>query len=131
VSNLLFLSQILPYPTDAGPKLRAYYVLRHLSKHHKVHLLSFVRKEDPDWAIEHLTEFCSEVIPVEMKRSNGRNLKSLADSFMNGLPFLITRDRVPEMENAIREVVRVNSFDAIHADQLWMAPYTLLPRKKP
>jgi glycosyltransferase involved in cell wall biosynthesis len=109
--------------------MRAYYVLRQLSKYHEVHLLSFVRKEDSDWAIEHLAEFCTEVIPVEMKRSNGRNIKALASSFMSRLPFLITRDRVPEMENAIREVVRANSFDAIHADQLWMAQYALLAQK--
>ena len=28
--RVLFLTQVLPYPLDAGPKIRAYYVLRHL-----------------------------------------------------------------------------------------------------
>ena len=27
---ILFLTQVFPYPLDAGPKIRAYYVLRHL-----------------------------------------------------------------------------------------------------
>ena len=29
--NVLFLTQVLPYPLDAGPKVRAYYVLRHVA----------------------------------------------------------------------------------------------------
>jgi hypothetical protein len=28
--RILFLSQVLPYPLDAGPKMRSYFVLRHL-----------------------------------------------------------------------------------------------------
>ncbi len=39
----LFLTPVLPYPLDAGPKIRAYYTLRHLARQHQVTLLSFVR----------------------------------------------------------------------------------------
>jgi len=28
---LLYLSQVLPYPPDAGPKVRSYHVLQHLA----------------------------------------------------------------------------------------------------
>lgn len=51
---ILFLTQVLPYPLDAGPKVRAYHMLRRLTKTHDVTLVSFVRPDDTREAIEHL-----------------------------------------------------------------------------
>ena len=31
MAHILFLTQVLPFPLDAGPKTRAYYVLRYLA----------------------------------------------------------------------------------------------------
>ncbi len=44
--NILFLTQVLPYPLDAGPKLRNYYVLRYLAQIHHLCLISFYRSTD-------------------------------------------------------------------------------------
>ncbi len=44
--RILFLTQVLPYPLDAGPKIRAYYTLRYLAQRHDITLLSFVRPAD-------------------------------------------------------------------------------------
>ena len=52
--NVLFLTQVLPYPLDAGPKRRAYYVLRFLAQRHAVTLVSFVRPDDTVAAVDHL-----------------------------------------------------------------------------
>ena len=57
--NILFLTQVLPYPLDAGPKTRAYYVLRHLAGQHEVTLVSFVRPSDPPEALVHLRQYCA------------------------------------------------------------------------
>lgn len=46
-------------------------------------------------------------------------------SLVSNRPFLITRDEVPEMDLTLRKLIQENRFDAIHADQLWMAPYAL------
>ena len=51
--RILFFTQVLPYPLDAGPKIRAYHMLRHLSDRHEVTLVSFVRPDDSIEAIEH------------------------------------------------------------------------------
>jgi hypothetical protein len=59
LARVLFLTQVLPYPLDAGPKLRAYYVLRHLAQRHAVTLVAFVRPEDQPAHVEHLAQFCA------------------------------------------------------------------------
>lgn len=127
--RILFLTQVLPYPLDAGPKVRAYYVLRYLSQRHEITLISFSRPTDSEEAVLHLTEFCTHVHTVPMHRSRRRDLQHLAGSVVTHQPFLITRDRVPAMSDKLFAVVeRDGPFDAIHSDQLWMAQYALKVR---
>ncbi len=121
--HILFLSQVLPYPLDAGPKVRSYYVLRHLARRHPVTLLTFIRQTDQPADIGHLCNFCQAVHTVPMRRSRLTDLKFLTHSLFTGQPFLIARDYVPAMVTKINQLLTENSFDAIHADQLWMAQY--------
>jgi polysaccharide biosynthesis protein PslH len=129
MSRILFLSQLLPYPPDAGPKVRSYYVLRHLAQKHQVTLLAFSRPDDSPAAIQHLREFCEDVHLITMHRSQSRNILSLAASLLNGASFIIQRDYLPEMTQAIDGLLGCKSFDAIHSDQLWMAQYALRAKK--
>jgi glycosyltransferase involved in cell wall biosynthesis len=124
--RILFLTQVLPYPLDAGPKTRAYYVLRYLSQHHELTLLSFVRASDVPEAIEHLRSFCHKVLVVPMTRSPWKDAGYLMKSLVTGRPFLIERDTSTAMTERIEALARAQpAFDAVHADQLWMAPYAL------
>ncbi len=123
--RILFLTQVLPYPLDAGPKTRAYYVLRALAQSHRVTLLSFVRSSDSPAAVDHLRRFCARVETVPISRSRLRDGWFLARSLLGATPFVIARDRVAAMDQAIRGLVAEEPFDAVHADQLWMADYAL------
>jgi glycosyltransferase involved in cell wall biosynthesis len=138
--RVLFLTQVLPYPLDAGPKVRAYYTLRHLAQRHAVSLLSFARPSDSPDAVEHLRTICEAVETIQIQRGRMRDVWHLARSLVRDTPFLIERDRNADMLRSIRarfgaaQVTEARSggsgeapgFDVIHADQLWMAPYALL-----
>jgi glycosyltransferase involved in cell wall biosynthesis len=126
--RILFLSQVLPFPLDAGPKMRSYFTLRHLSQKHEVTLVTFLRSTDRIEDIVHLGKLCYAVHPVPMRRSRWRDLKFLGQSLLRRQPFLIIRDQVPAMTSRVRYLARAERFDAIHADQLWMAQYALAVR---
>ena len=124
--RILFLTQILPFPLDAGPKIRAYYVLRHLAAEgHEITLLSFIRSSDRTSSIEHLRQFCVDVRTVPMQRSRINDGFHLLRSLISNTPFLIARDRVDAMQHDLRDLLVSHSYDVIHADQLWMAQYAL------
>ena len=128
--KILFLTQVLPYPLDAGPKVRAYYVLRHLAQQHEVTLVSFVRATDTDAAINHLRQFCTAVHTVPMPRSKVLDALFLLKSLPSAQPFSIARDWVPAMATLLTQIAnQAGGFDAIHADQLPMAAYVLWARK--
>ena len=68
-NRLLFLSQLIPYPPDAGPKVRSYRVLQHLATAgHQVTLLAFRRESDTLADIDHLDRYCTSVRSVLIER---------------------------------------------------------------
>jgi glycosyltransferase involved in cell wall biosynthesis len=109
--------------------MRSYYVIRHLAQHHQITLLTFVRDSDQPAYIAHLAEFCQAVHTVPMRRSQLRDLRFSLQSILTGQPFLILRDHVPAMLEKLRQLTGLIPFDAIHADQLWMAQYALAAKK--
>lgn len=125
--RILFLTQVLPYPLDAGPKIRAYYVLRYLSQYFKITLISFTRKTDKSEYVDHLSKYCEKVITVKMKRSRFKDFIALIKSFLFNKPFLILRDTSGNFAGVVNDVMAGTypSFEYIHADQLWMAQYAI------
>ena len=122
--RIAFLSQLLPLPLDAGPKIRAYYVLRHLAEAgHEVTLVCFVRPSDKESDVRALGRFCRGVETVPLRRSRVKDLRDGVRSLFSDSPFLILRDEVPAMAQLLGRLLDRGSWDAVHADQLWMAPY--------
>ena len=121
--RILFAAQLLPFPLDAGPKVRAYYVLRQLAEAgHELTLLCFVRPEDRPAHLDELGRYCRAVETVPIARSRFRDLRDGAMSLVSDTPFLIRRDRRPAMNARLARVLAAGTTDAFHADQLWMAP---------
>jgi glycosyltransferase involved in cell wall biosynthesis len=70
-----------------------------------------------------LGRFCASVEAVPLARSRVKDVRDGLRSLASATPFLILRDQLAEMHERLRGLVGRRSFDAIHADQLWMAPY--------
>lgn len=124
--NILYLSQLVPYPIDAGPKVRSYHVVQYLaSAGHDVTLVAFRRANDQPEHLAYLEQFCSEIHTVPMVRSRTRDMWHLGMSILQQRPFLIARDHVDAMRELVGSLVQEQQYEAIHADQLWMAQYAL------
>ncbi len=124
--RILFLSQLVPYPIDAGPKVRSYHVLQYLAgRGHEVTLLAFCRPDDRPEALAHLRTFCKAVYTTPMVRSRLRDVGYLLRAMIGRQPFLILRDHVQMMHTLLSELLATEEYDAVHADQLWMAQYAL------
>lgn len=127
--RVLYLSQLIPYPADAGPKVRIYHVLQYLAQAgHEITFVAFRRVGDRPEAIDHLRQHCKSVHTVLMHRSRTQDAWHLARSTLIGQPFLISRDSVAEMYNLLDGLLSRQQFDAIHVDQLWMAQYGLVAK---
>jgi polysaccharide biosynthesis protein PslH len=128
--HILFLSQLLPFPPDTGAKVRSYFVLRYLAQNHRITLLAFTRPDDPPGAVEYLQSFCAEIYTIPIHRSRSRDVQSLVASSLSGKSFVIQRDFVPEMAQKVDQLTTAEAFDAVHADQLWMAQYAIRAKSR-
>jgi len=125
--RILFLTQIVPFPPDAGPKVKTWHVLRYLAeKGHHVTLATFVRPEEKEH-VTALQKVCGEVHTIPMHRSRIKDIYYLIRSQLSGRPFLIERDDSSEMRSLVLRLVEEKGYDAIHADQLTMTQFALSP----
>lgn len=123
--NILFLTQILPFPPDSGPKVKTWHVLKYLCQSgHKITLASFVRPEEEPY-VGRVREVCCQVYAVPIRRSRLADIGYLLRSQFSGRPFLIERDDLHAMRSLVTTIVESESVDVIHADQLTMTQFAL------
>ena len=123
--KVLFLTQVLPYPLDSGPKIRGYYVLRQLVTEHEVTLVSFIRTEQEIQQADHLKEYCAELRFVPLVRSRLRDSYHMIRSLLSSRPFVIQRDQSAPMQRLLQGLASAETYDVVHADQINMAQYAL------
>lgn len=123
--RILFLTQILPFPPDAGPKVKTWHVLRYLAQMgHQVILASFTRPEDEAF-LPQVKELIQDIYPVPIRRSRIRDMGYFLRSVVTGRPFLVERDDQEDMRAVVRDIIANQKIDLIHADQLTMAQFGL------
>ena len=126
--HILFLTQIIPYPLDAGPKVKTWHVLRYLAQlGYQVTLASFVRPEEEQY-VPVLEEVCHEVFTVPIKRSRLSDVLYWLRSNFTGRPFLVERDDLEGMRKLVADILSREYIDVIHADKLTMAQFGLSPK---
>lgn len=121
--HILFLTQIIPYPPDAGPRVKTWHVLRYLAaRGHQVTLASFIRPEE-EAHLPALRKVCTAVHTVPIRRSRLADIKYWLRSHLSGRPFLIERDDLFAMHTLVQRLVDGHRVDVIHTDQLTMAQF--------
>lgn len=90
---LLFLCHRIPYPPNKGDKIRAFHLLRHLSRHFDIYLASFV--DDPeDWSgVPELEKYCHVTFfrPLNPRIATIRSLSGLLSGDALSLPYYTDR----------------------------------------
>jgi glycosyltransferase involved in cell wall biosynthesis len=124
MSNILLLSQVLPYPADSGPKAKTLSVLKYLAAGHDVTLASFVR-DDPPEHVSALRQWCRAVHTVPIVRSTSAEVVAMLRSVRTAQPWLMLRDERSAMQKLIDQLASEQKFDVVYADQLNMAQYAL------
>lgn len=122
--RVLLLTQVLPYPPDSGPKVKTWYLIKHLARDHAITLVSFTRG-DQNADVDHLRRYCEAVHTVPMERGALRDGMAMARSLATARPWMMLRDHRPAMARLIDHLAGQGRFDVAHADQLNMAQYAL------
>lgn len=121
--KILFLSRWFPYPTNNGSKLRVYNLLRGLSKHHDVTLLSFADQPDVSPEAPEVKSICTDVQVIPWREFDPKSTRAKA-GFFSLKPRSIIDTFSPEMAQAITQTLSRRNYDVVIASQLQMAAYS-------
>jgi polysaccharide biosynthesis protein PslH len=120
--QILFLSRWFPFPPDNGSKLRIYNLLRGLTKHHQVTLLSFIEKARDLNEDSCPNDMCEELETVLWKPFDPLSHRSLIGYF-SSKPRSFFDTYSEEMSILIEEILKKKHFDLVIASQVDMAAY--------
>ncbi len=128
MASLLFLTQRIPYPPTKGEKIRAYRILRHLARRHKVHLGTLVDDAE-DWQhVETVRALCKDAYFAPLDRRVAR--LTCLSGLLTGEALSVTffRDRgLRDWVNRTLETIRP---DVVFVCSGNMAPYVLEHRHR-
>jgi glycosyltransferase involved in cell wall biosynthesis len=128
--KILFLSRWFPYPTSNGSKLRVYNLLRGLSGHHNITLLSFADRSNIISDASALGELCTEVHTIPWREYDPQSWRARL-GFLSLKPRSIVDTFSAEMATKITQLLNRCDYDLVIASQLSMAAYRPYFRKIP
>jgi sugar transferase (PEP-CTERM/EpsH1 system associated) len=121
VEDLLLLIHRIPYPPNKGDKIRSYHLLKHLARHYRVHLATFV--DDPDdWQyVPHVEALCASSHFAAMNTKLAR-VKSLGALLKNrSLSLEYYRDA--GIERWVKQAVAAHGIERVLVFSSAMAQY--------
>lgn len=123
--KILFLTQIIPFPPNAGPRVKTWHVLNYLvERGHEVTLASFVREDEVEY-VPVMQELLTAVHTIPIQRNRIDDIRYWLKSNVSGRPFLMERDDLKPMRQLVQKLLAEETFDVVHADQLTMTQFAL------
>lgn len=110
--NILVLLSRFPYPTEKGDKLRAFYQLKDLSTHNKIHLLCFSEEKIKPENRKKVESLCESVTIIPLNWI--RKLFSLFLGIFNRKPFQVNYFFHPGYKEDISKITKTQKIEIIY-----------------
>jgi len=121
--KILFLSRWYPYPPNNGSKIRIFNLLKGISAHHEIILLSFYNNHEDTPSVEdELHSICKEVRVVPWKQFSPKSIRAKI-GFLRSTPRSFLDTFSPEIVRNIEQLISTHNFDLVIASQINMAAY--------
>jgi polysaccharide biosynthesis protein PslH len=127
--QILFLSHRLPFPPNDGARVRAFHIIRHLSRRHEVTVAALARSEDEVAAAGQLSGHCREVITESVIAS--ATLVRVAKSLLTAEPASMAYFFSPRLARRIEALMARQRFDLVFVYCSSVAPYVARFRGPP
>lgn len=122
--RILLVTFGLPYPPDSGVRIHDFYLIKNISRHHSLFLLSLIANPDQVNDVPELSQYCDLVDFVLAKqRSFSEHISGIVRSLFAGRPIATHPFFYDEMASKIRESVKNWDVDIVQIEHSFLAPY--------
>jgi polysaccharide biosynthesis protein PslH len=126
--NILAISQFFPYPPNNGGRMRAYQLLRGLSKWHSLYLIVFSQSPEDVDHVAHLKTFCRQVHVVSERPAGVPSLRGTL-GLLSPVPRSYVASWSRDVAALVDRLARENAFEAGIAFGLRNGRYVLPHRQ--
>ncbi len=120
--KILMLTPYLPYPLHSGGQIRTYNLLKHLANKHQVTLFALIKEDSEKAYIPELEKYCAKV-EVFKRSKKPFTLTNIFKTAFSSYPFLVIRNYVPQVKEAVIQELANDQYDVIHAETFYMMPH--------
>lgn len=101
--NLLVLSTWFPFPPDNGARLRAYHLIRHLARCHRLHVVAGRQEDAPEGIPPELERMCAslDVVPWRWYRPGASGLRGALRALLSDTPRSLLETPNPALAQTI------------------------------
>lgn len=119
--KLLVLASRIPWPLEKGDKLRLYYQLKELSKHHEIVLCCLSETPISDSAIQALQPFCSRIEVVKLNFF--KRCLNVVLGIVSRRPFQVLYFFQRSAHRRLQQIIREENPDHIYCQLIRCAEY--------
>jgi sugar transferase (PEP-CTERM/EpsH1 system associated) len=121
--NVLWLTYGLPFPADAGARIRDFYLIREVARTSTVHVFSLVPPGDPT-DVGQLRDFCKSIEVFALPQSlSGRQLVSFVRSSLARRPIATFPFYCTEAVHRLQGIIAREKIDVFQVEQSLLAAY--------
>lgn len=120
MKKILFLMPFFPFPPKDGFRARVFNIIRYLSKHYEITVLSFIGKKEKKY-INDLSIYC-DVFTVDRESSIIDLAKNLGISIFSKRPLSVLKDYSRIFENKLKVLLDRN-FDYVFFEGFHISQY--------
>jgi sugar transferase (PEP-CTERM/EpsH1 system associated) len=121
--NVLWLTYGLPYPADAGTRIRDFHLIREVARTSRVHLFSLLPPGGPT-DVGQLRDFCKSIETFALPGSlSGRKLVSFIRSSLAWRPIAVFPFYCAEAVNRLQGIIAREKIDVFQVEHALLAAY--------
>jgi glycosyltransferase involved in cell wall biosynthesis len=120
--KILMLVPFLPNTSTSGGQTRWYNIIKYLSKDHQITLFSLIKNDSERRFVPELERYCQKVKVFKRPKSPW-TLRNLLLTAFSPYPLLVIRNWSPKERKAVKEELKKEEYDLIHAETFYVMPH--------
>ncbi len=125
--KVLMLTPYLPFPPSSGGQIRTLNLLKYLSKNNEITLVSLYKFEKEKEYLSPLQKYCRQIYLCK-RAEKPWQMGNIFRAIFSLQPFLVVRNFSQEAVTVLKDLLKNNQFDVIHAETFYIMPH--LPKTK-
>lgn len=121
--KILFVTFGLPVPPDSGARIRDFNLIKRVSEHHEVSVLSLLEFQDELERAASLEAYCAHVDGVVADRGWPGTAATAIGGMVRGRPIATAPFYYPGLARRIHLLTHSRAFDLVQIEHSFLAPY--------